>query len=32
MDQVYVRKISWFIVVISDSVLQWKPIFLNTLK
>jgi hypothetical protein len=25
-DQVYVRKISWFILVISDGVLQWKPI------
>ena len=28
----YVWKISWFTVVISDSVLQWKPIFLTTLK
>jgi hypothetical protein len=28
-DQVYV---SWFTVIISDSVLQWKPIFLSTLK
>jgi hypothetical protein len=32
MDQVYIRKISWFTVVISDSVLQWKPIFLKCLK
>jgi hypothetical protein len=27
-----VWKISWFIIVISDGVLQWKLIFLNTLK
>jgi hypothetical protein len=31
-DQVYVRNVSWFTVIISDSVLQWKPIFLSTLK
>ena len=31
-DQVYVRNISWFTVIISDSVLQWKPIFLSALK
>jgi len=32
MDQVYVQNISWFTVIISDSVLQWKLILLHTLK